>query len=131
MPDAPTTGWLPMFTETTDLPAQRREPITGRPFRMPAETDPEPSSRRLLAMSCWAGTLGVLGLAVAIRSLAAIFAGVAPSWYEPAIVATGVTGIAFTVGAFASIHRRHLPWAMLTLATFPLSAAMAATAVAF
>ena len=130
MPDAPTTGWLPMFTETTDLPDQRRTiPASARAFRMPAETDPEPSTRRLLTMCAWAGTLGLLGLAVTIRGLAAVFAGLASHRYTTAILITGVTGIALTVGAFTSIHRRRLPWIMLTLATIPLAAAVTLTTV--
>ncbi|GAB7048115.1 hypothetical protein [Catenuloplanes indicus] len=122
MPDAPTTGWLPMFTETTDLPDQRRAPVTGPAFRMPAETDPEPSTRRLLGLSCWAGALALLGLAVAIRGLAALFADTAGGWREPAMAGAGVTGIALTVGAFMSVHRRRLPWIMLAIATLALLA---------
>ncbi|MDP9799689.1 hypothetical protein J2S43_008201 [Catenuloplanes nepalensis] len=122
MPDAPTTGWLPMFTETTDLPDQRRAPVTGPAFRMPAETDPEPSTRRLLTLSCWAGTLALLGLAVAVRGLAALLTDTAGGWHEPATVACGVTGIAFPVAAFLSVHRRRLPWIMLATATTALLA---------
>ncbi|GAB7040067.1 MULTISPECIES: hypothetical protein [Catenuloplanes] len=122
MPDATTTGWLPMFTETTDLPDQRRAPVIGPAFRMPADTDPEPSTRRLLTLSCWAGALALFGLAVAVRGLAALVADTAGGWHEPATVAVGVTGIAFTVGAFMSVHRRRLPWIMLAAATAALLA---------
>ncbi|MDR7279008.1 hypothetical protein [Catenuloplanes atrovinosus] len=127
MPDAPTTGWLPMFTETTDLPDQRRAPVTGPAFRMPAETDPAPTTRRLLAMCAWSGALALLGLTVAVRSVAAMFAGTAPHWLDSALLGAGVTGIALTVGAFTSIHRRRLPWAMLALATAALIAAAITT----
>ncbi|MDT4989397.1 MAG: hypothetical protein QOI74_3491, partial [Micromonosporaceae bacterium] len=39
------------------------------------------------------------------------------TWYLAVMFTLGLIGIACTVGAFASIHRRHLPWALLGGAT--------------
>ena len=103
------------------IPAQRRGlvgEITKR-FRMPGTADPKVRLRRLLGVSAWAATLGFGGLVVGLRVVIALFTS-SPSWYAPTICAIGLAGIAITVGAFASVHRRKLPWLLLGLATVTL-----------
>jgi hypothetical protein len=97
-------------------------------FRFPTEDDPEPGGRRLLAMALYAATLGLLGLATAIRGVLAILGGATPGWYEPAFVATTLLGVLLAVGAFLSLHRRLLPWLLLFAASGPLAATIALTA---
>jgi hypothetical protein len=65
--------------------------------------------------------LGLVGVAIALRALIAIVSGVVPHWFEPAVVGTGVAGIALTVGGFMAVHRRHLPWALLGAASATLA----------
>lgn len=89
-------------------------------FRLPGTADPAPGARRLAGMCAWAAVLGLVGVAIAVRALLAIMTGVAPDWFEPAVVGTGVAGIALTVGGFMAVHRRHLPWALLGAASATL-----------
>jgi hypothetical protein len=99
-------------------------------FRFPTADDPEPPTRRLLGMSLYASVLGLLGLAVAIRGIAAIVGGRTPGWYEPVLAVAGLAGVALVVAAFLSIHRRLLPWLLLLAAAVPLTANLLATAYA-
>lgn len=110
----------PAFPEAPD---HRRRRFT-KLFRLPTPTDPAPAPTRLLVMCAWATGLGVLGMVVAVRGLVLILADAVPGWYEPALVGVLLTGMALTVGGFASMQRRWLPWIMLTLATVPLTAAV-------
>ena len=79
----------------------------------------------------WGAVLGGVGLLIALRGIFGVIAGNPPSWYEPTAIAVGLTGIALTVGAFMSVQRKRLPWALLTAATAFLTGALVATANAF
>jgi hypothetical protein len=94
----------------------------GRRFRFPAADDPEPGSRRLLAMSLYTALLGLLALAVTVSGLLTIAGGAAPGWYQPAFAAAGLVGVGCVVGAFLSIHRPRTPWLLLACAAVPLAA---------
>ena len=96
-------------------------------FRFPAADDPVPGSRRVLGMSLYASLLGLIGLAVTVRGVFLIAGGVAPLWYELLFPFAGLLGVTLVVGAFLSIHRPRLPWALLAAAAIPLAIAVVLT----
>lgn len=108
------------------VPNRRRRGITDT-FRLTGTHRPAPPDDRLLGVWAWATGLGVIGLAVALRGLAAITAGTGPSWYEPALASLGLGGVGLTVAALLSARRARLPWIMLGLATVPFVANLALT----
>jgi hypothetical protein len=85
-------------------------------FRMPGTPDPAVRLRRLGGVSAWAAVLGFAGLIMAFRIMIGLFTQIA-TWYLVATFALGLVGIACTVGAFASVHQRRLPWLLLGAAT--------------
>ena len=95
-----------------------------------SDARPRPDGGQMLGVCAWATALVLAGIGVAIRGLLAIVGGVAPAWYQPALVGTGLIGLALTVAAFVTIQRRHIPWFLLALATIPLAAAIALTIIA-
>jgi hypothetical protein len=95
-------------------------------FRIPGRTDPVPSQRRLALLSTWAGVLGFGGSIIALRLLVNL-CQTDGGWYRPTIAAIGGVGLLATVGAFTSIHRRRLPWMLLSVGTVALVAAFAVT----
>jgi hypothetical protein len=103
------------------VPAQRRGLVreVAKRFRMPGTADPKVRLRRLAGVAVWAALLGFGGLVVGLRVTIGLFTS-SPSWYLPTICVLGVVGIAITVGAFASVHRRRLPWLLLAAATVVL-----------
>jgi hypothetical protein len=108
-----------------------REPGTGLQvgsfFRVPLTGDPAPDNGQLIGICAWATLLGLGGLLIAIRGLVGIVGGLAPDWYQPALIIVGMVGIVLTVLAFMAIQRRYLPWIMLGLATIPLAVNIALT----
>lgn len=90
----------------------------------------QPRLRQMFGVCAWAAVLGVVGLAVGIRGLVAILMKAAPGWYEPAMIGVGFVGIALTVGAFATVYRRRLPYILLTAATLVLAYAILLTVTA-
>lgn len=83
--------------------------------------DPAPGGRRIVGICAWNTALGLAGLAIALRGVAAILGGDAPDWYQPATAAVGLTGIALTLGALMLEKRPRLPWMLLGAATVPLA----------
>ena len=103
-------------------PAAAQRGVRGafsRRFRMPGTADPKVRLRRLAVVSLWATVLGLGGFGAGIRVLIGLFT-TAPKWYLPTICGIGVFGVACTVGAMASVHRRRLPWILLLVATAAL-----------
>ena len=96
-------------------------------FRFPAADDPEPGSRRLLGMSLVGSVVGVVGLVVTVRGVFLIAGGAAPLWYDLLFPVVALLGVALVVGAFLSIHRPRLPWALLLAAAAPLTAEIGMT----
>jgi hypothetical protein len=92
--------------------------------------DRQPRLRQMFGVCAWAALLGVAGLAVGIRGLVATLMKAVPGWYEPAMIGVGVLGIGLTVGAFATVYRRRLPYLLLTAATFVLGYAVLLTVTA-
>ena len=97
-------------------------------FRLPGRGDPAPRQRRLAFVCSWAAALGFGGTIVALRLLVNLFQQDG-GWYRPTVTAIGAIGVLATVGAFTSIHRRRLPWLLLTTATAALVLSLAVTAV--
>lgn len=104
--------------------------IRGPRFRFPAPDDPKPKLRRLFGVAVGASVLGLISLAVTARALFAIVSGPTPAWYGPLVVVTDLACVVPAIGAFLSIHRRLLPWALLLAAMLPLAASAAVTTVA-
>jgi hypothetical protein len=76
-----------------------------------------PRLRQLMGVCGWAAILGAVGLIVGIRGFIGDLMGQTPSWYEPTMIGVGIVGIGLTVAAFATVHRRRMPYALLTAAT--------------
>jgi hypothetical protein len=93
-------------------------------FRFPAADDPNPGTRRLLAMSLYAALLGLTGFGVGARGLVSTISGGVPGWYVPVLAFAGMLSVALSVGAYLSIHRPALPWLLLISAAAPLAAAV-------
>ncbi|BFU46729.1 hypothetical protein [Krasilnikovia sp. MM14-A1004] len=93
-------------------------------FRFPAEDDPAPRTRRLLAMSGYASLLGLAGVGVGVRGLVSSVRGGVPDWYVPVLAFCGMLSVALAVAGFLSIHRRRPPWLLLFGAALPLMAAV-------
>ncbi|WP_432831257.1 hypothetical protein [Dactylosporangium sp. CA-092794] len=88
-------------------------------FRLPTEADPRPANRHIAAVCAWAAALGLGGMAVALRAFVGLIAQYR-GWYGPTVVTVGLLGLACTIGAFASVHRRRLPFALLGAASVSL-----------
>jgi hypothetical protein len=99
------------------VPAQQvaRDTLATR-FRMPGTPDPAVRLRRLGGVAAWAAVLGFGGLILVLRIMVGLFTDIA-TWYLVVAFALGLVGIACTVGAFASVHQRRLPWLLLGGAT--------------
>ena len=88
-------------------------------FRLPTARDPAPEQRHLAAVCGWAAVLGLGGMAVALRAFVGLV-GTSPAWYAPAVTAIGLIGLICTIAAFASVHKRLLPFALLGAASASL-----------
>ena len=112
------------------VPAGRRH-FAVPALRLPREEDPAPPYRRMIVMSAWAALLTLVGLAVAGRAfLATLFTPGLPGWFLPVVVVIGLTGVALTALAFATVQHPRLPWLLLPGATAALTAALLLTAAA-
>jgi hypothetical protein len=96
-------------------------------LRLPGPDDPAPDHRTMAGICVWAAALGLFGLAIGGRAFTALLAGGTPGWYEPTVIVVGVAGMALTAAAYLAVHHRRLPWALLSAATVPLGANLAAT----
>ena len=90
----------------------------------------QPRLRQMLGVCVWAAVLGVVGLIVGLRGFIAALMHETPSWYEPMMGGIGGLGIALTVAAFVSVHRRRTPFILLGAATAVLGYAIFLTAQA-
>jgi len=86
-------------------------------FRVPGTADPAVRLRRLAAVAAWAAFLGFGGMLLVLRMVFGFFTTLPTWWYAPAMCVFGLVGLACTVGAFGSVHRRRLPWALLGVAS--------------
>ncbi|HEX5542794.1 MAG TPA: hypothetical protein VFX60_14730 [Micromonospora sp.] len=109
-------------------PIRRRRGLTDN-FRLIGSHRPAPPDDRVLGIYAVATGLGLAGLAVALRGLAAISAEADPSWYEPALAAIGLGGVGLTVAALVTAQRDRLPWLLLGLAIAPFGVNLALTLV--
>jgi hypothetical protein len=85
-------------------------------FRLPTEDDPAPANRHIAAVCAWAAVLGLGGMAVALRAFVGLVSQYR-AWYAPTVITVGLLGLACTIGSFASVHHRRLPFALLGAAT--------------
>jgi hypothetical protein len=115
-PEVVPFGWEP--TGPADAETGDDEAL----FRFPAADDPAPGARRLLGMSIYAAFLGLAGVGVGVRGLLSQIGGGVPGWYTWVLAFLGMVSVGLSVGAFLSIHRRVLPWALLLGAAVPLIA---------
>jgi hypothetical protein len=95
-------------------------------FRLPGTSGSNTRLRRLLGVSSWAAVLGFGGLVLVLRIMIGLFTTIA-AWYLVLTLALGLVGITCTVGAFASVHKRRLPWLLLGGASAAELVAFAAT----
>jgi hypothetical protein len=111
----------------TSVPAISRDRLKqemGERFRMPGTADPKVQLRRLAGVATWAALLGFGGLVTVARIVLGLFTKT-PLWYIPTMCVIGLFGLACTIGAFASVHRRRTPWILLVVATVTLLMAWA------
>jgi hypothetical protein len=109
------------------IPAQQtaRNAMTTT-FRVPGTPDPAVRLRRLAGVTAWAAMLGFGGLVLVLRIIVGLFTTIGTG-YLAVMFTLGLIGIACTVGAFASVHRRQLPWTLLGGATAAELACFAVT----
>jgi len=88
-------------------------------FRLPTEAAPRPANRQIAAVCAWAAVLGLGGMAVALRAFVGLIAQYRV-WYGPVVITIGLLGLACTIAAFASVHKRRLPFALLGVASASL-----------
>ena len=88
-------------------------------FRLPTERDPSPEPRHLAAVCGWAAALGLGGMAVALRAFVGLVSA-SRAWYAPTVTVIGLIGLACTIAAFASVHKRRLPFVLLAAASVSL-----------
>lgn len=89
-------------------------------FRLPTDRDPAPEPRHLAAVCGWAAALGLGGMAVALRAFVGLI-GAYRGWYAPTVIVIGLIGLTCTIAAFASVHHRRLPFALLAVASVSLA----------
>lgn len=129
-PASPHIASPKVMSAPSDAPLTWAEPSGEYPVSRRPST-PEPRLRQLMGVCGWAAVLGGISLIVTLRGLFGVITGNPPGWYEPSAVIVGLTGIALTVAAFVTVHRRRLPWMLLSAASVFLIAAMIVTAIAF
>jgi hypothetical protein len=95
-----------------------------------SDARPTPEGSHMLGIVAWGTALALAGVGVGIRGLMAIIGGLAPAWYQPALIGAGLLGVLLTVAAFVTIQRRYAPWLMLAVATIPLAVSIALTIIA-
>lgn len=109
-----------------DIPTARMAHAIEVRFRLPGRDDPAPEPNRLAGVCGWAAALGLGGMAVALRAFIGMMS-MKGAWYAPTVITIGVLGLLCTIGAFASVHRRRLPWMLLGAASVALLAGWLAT----
>ena len=78
---------------------------------------PDVRLRRLMGVCAWAFCLAGCGLVLGLIDLIILFGGQAPAWFEPAIITTGLIGLALTIAAFPMTRAKHTPWILLASGT--------------
>jgi hypothetical protein len=126
------TSMVPVAAATSAAPSTANDaPLTwAQDSGILPVVSRQPRLRQMFGVCAWAAVLGVIGLVVGARGLIAILMKASPGWYEPAMIGVGVVGIGLTVGAFMTVHRRRLPYALLTAATAVLAYAVLLTVTA-
>lgn len=116
---------------TSLVPVASEAPLTwAQDSSVLPTVERQPRLRQMLGVCGWAAVLGMVGLVVGIRGFVAELLETTPGWYEPMMIGVGIVGIGLTVGAFATVHRRRLPYILLAAATITLAYAILLTATA-
>jgi hypothetical protein len=102
-------------------PTQSGPRYPVRALRLPEMDDPSPNLARMVSMSTWAAALVLLGMIVAVRTFIAIFLDPGPQWLVPTLMSLGIGGTLCAGIAFATAHRKWLPWELLGLASLLLA----------
>jgi len=100
----------------------------GRSFRLPGAADPPPAGRHLARICAWAAVVGLAGTLAALRAFIGLIYE-ERGWYLPVLILIGLIGMASTIGAFASVHRRRLPMILLGVASASVVAAWFVTSL--
>jgi hypothetical protein len=90
-------------------------------FRFPTADDPDPGTARVLGLALYAAALGLAGVGVGLRGFVSLLGGGVPGWYLPVLALAGLISVGFAIAAFLAVHRRLLPWLLLTAAAVPLA----------
>jgi hypothetical protein len=96
-----------------------------RTLPLPQVGDTSPRPGRLVLTSVWASVLVLVGMVVAIRTFIAILLETGSDWLVPTVMSAGIGGTVCAVLAFATLHRKWLPWQLLSLASLLLGANLA------
>jgi hypothetical protein len=115
----PTTVGALTVERAGPIQAGPRNPVW--PLHLPEMDDPSPNLARMVSMSTWAAVLGLLGMIVAVRTFIAIFIAPGPQWLVPTLMSLGIGGTLCAGIAFATAHRKWLPWELLGLASLLLA----------
>lgn len=107
------------MTVEVSMTKRLRQQLPGA-FRLPTDRDPAPEPRHLAAVCGWAAALGLGGMAVALRAFVGLI-GAYRGWYAPTVIVIGLIGLTCTIAAFASVHKRRLPFALLGAASVSLA----------
>jgi hypothetical protein len=91
----------------------------------------EPRLRQLVGVCVWAAVIGGVALITAMRAIIGSIGATPPSWYQPWVIAVGLSGLALTVAAFVTVNRRWAPFALLGAASVLVIVAIDLTAHAF
>ncbi|MGH3662919.1 MAG: hypothetical protein ACRDTQ_13800 [Micromonosporaceae bacterium] len=82
-----------------------------------------------MVLCLWAGFLGLVGIGAGLFAVVRMMAFGIPGWYQPAVIAVGLFGIALTIAAFVKSDRRFLPWLLMFGSTLALAGAIALTVI--
>ena len=101
-------------TRTPMVPTEQPRAAQAAPDNRPV---PDVRLRRRMGVCAWALCLAVCGLIVGLIDLILILGGKTPGWFEPAIIVTGLLGLALAIAAFPMTRAKQTPWILLASST--------------
>ena len=111
---------------TYSVPAARKAPEARQSaaearLRLHTDDHEAPPARRLLTFTLWAAISIFIGIVPASRLIIVLALRAGGWWFPITTVSLGLLGVGLIASAFASIHRAHLPWYLMTIATLLLT----------